>query len=278
MHPVILAIMEKAPSGIPSWADHLLRQYGVLALFAIVALQDCGIPTLIPGTVFVIAGGYLVYAGYFPFHLAALSITLGAFLGASALFFISRRGGRPLVLYLGRFVGLTEAQFDASARLLERWGAIMLFVTRVAPGTRVYMTAFAGISGWTYRRFALWTAIFSLIWAYGFVLLGYELGPQWDRIAPSLRHYSNLFFLIVSILLVLGLIALIARIWRTSRMQPTTLPATPNNAATSSTTASQETSSKEQARANSRSGGGRILRVADSPPSLQSRPRRRNRR
>src|SRR5579871_711327 len=106
MHPILLAIMGKNPSGIPSWADHLLRQYGVLALFMIVAAQDCGIPTLIPGTVFVIAAGYLVYSGYFPFHLAALFIALGAFLGASALFFISRRGGRPLVLYLGRFVGL----------------------------------------------------------------------------------------------------------------------------------------------------------------------------
>lgn len=278
MHPILLAIMGKNPSGIPSWADHLLRQYGVLALFMIVAAQDCGIPTLIPGTVFVIAAGYLVYSGYFPFHLAALFIALGAFLGASALFFISRRGGRPLVLYLGRFVGLTEKQFDASARLLERWGPIMLFITRVAPGTRVYMTAFAGISGWTYRRFAIWTAVFSLIWAYGFVLLGYELGPQWDRIAPHIRHYSDLFFLIVSILLVLALIALIARIWRTSRMQPTTVPATPNNASPSNTTPSQEPSSKEQSRAHSRSGGGRILRVADSPPPLNSRPRRRHRR
>jgi membrane protein DedA with SNARE-associated domain len=278
MHPVILAIMGKNPSGIPPFAEHILRQYGVLALFALVLLQDCGIPTLIPGSLLVLAGGYFVYAGYFSLHGAALSIALGAFLGASFLFFVARRGGRPLILYLGRFVGLTEAQFDSSAKLLERWGPIMLFITRVAPGTRVYMTAFAGISGWTYRRFAIWTAIFSLIWAYGFVLLGYALGPQWDSVAPRIRRFSDLFILIVSILLVLAIIALILRIRRTSRMQTTALPATPNTGATPGTTTSQETSSKEQARANSRSGGGRILRVADSPPSLQSRPRRRNRR
>src|SRR5579883_819739 len=137
-------------AAIPANINHFLHQYGALALFALVFLQDVGVPTGIPGTVLVLIGGYLVYTHVLPLHEAAIAIALGAFLGASGMFFLARYGGRPLVLRLGRVVGLTDARLDAAARALDRWGPPMLLVTRVAPGTRVYMTIFAGISGWTY--------------------------------------------------------------------------------------------------------------------------------
>ena len=276
----VLASVGKQPTGIPPFAQHILETYGVLALFALVFLQDCGIPTLVPGSLLVLAGGYFAYEHYFDLNTAALSISLAAFLGASLLFFVARRGGRPLILYLGRFVGLSEKQFDSAAHALDNWGPGMLLVTRVAPGTRVYMTAFAGISGWTYRRFATWTAIFSVAWAYTFVALGYALGPHWDSVAPQIVHYSNLFITGISILLVVGLVAFIARIWRLNRQQgpshiTTTIipaPASQPRAASSATTAL-----KEQSRAHTSSGGRRVLRVADDTASRQKRTHRRRR-
>ena len=275
-----LASVGKHPTGIPPFAQHILETYGVLALFALVFLQDCGIPTLVPGSLLVLAGGYFAYEHLFDLNTAALAISLAAFLGASLLFFVARRGGRPLVLYLGRFVGLSEKQFDSAAQALDRWGPGMLLITRIAPGTRVYMTAFAGISGWTYRRFATWTAIFALAWAYTFVSLGYALGPHWDSVAPQIEHYSNLFITIISILLVVGLVAFIVRIWRINHNQAsahatTTIfpaPASQPRAVTSATTAL-----KEQSRAHTSSGGRRVLRVADDATSRQKWPHRRRR-
>jgi membrane protein DedA with SNARE-associated domain len=279
----VLASVGKQPAGLslfPVWTQHFLQSYGVLALFTLIFLQDSGIPTLVPGTLLVLVGGYLAYEHLFDLNTAAVAVALGAFLGASLLFFIARRGGRPLTLYLGKFVGLSEKQFDVAAHALDRWGPGMLLVTRVAPGTRVYMTAFAGISGWTYRRFAIWTAIFSVAWAYTFVLLGYALGPRWDSIAPQINHYSNLFITIISILLIVALVAFIARVWRLNRKQGvsqspialTPAPASQPRAATTATTAL-----KEQPRAHSSSGGRRILRVADDATSRQKWPHRRRR-
>ncbi len=161
--------------------DGFLQQYGVFALFILVLLQDVGVPTGLPGTALVLLGGYLVYLHAANLHVVALSIALGAFIGASGMFFLARYGGRPLVLRLGRFVGLTEKRLDGASGVLDRWGPPMLLITRVAPGTRVYMTIFAGISGWTYRRFALWTGIFVLLWSYTFVSIGAALG---SRAAP----------------------------------------------------------------------------------------------
>ncbi len=177
-------------AAIPANINHFLHQYGALALFALVFLQDVGVPTGIPGTVLVLIGGYLVYTHVLPLHEAAIAIALGAFLGASGMFFLARYGGRPLVLRLGRVVGLTDARLDAAARALDRWGPPMLLVTRVAPGTRVYMTIFAGISGWTYRRFAFWTALFCVLWAYTFVIIGSILGPQDEGVARFISRFG----------------------------------------------------------------------------------------
>ena len=182
----------------PDGWEAFLHHYGVLALFVLVLLQDVGVPTGLPGTALVLIGGYLVYIHAANLHVAALLIAAGAFIGASGMFFLARYGGRPLVLRLGRFVGLTEKRLDSAAPVLDRWGPPMLLITRVAPGTRVYMTIFAGISGWTYRRFALWTGIFVLLWAYTFVIIGAALGQQ----AAPVGRFIGKFGLIALIVIV----------------------------------------------------------------------------
>ena len=184
---------------IPPAALHFLHDHGVLALFLLVLLQDVGVPTGVPGTVLVLFAGFLVSIGAVALHEAALFIALGAFIGATGMFHLARVGGRPLVLGVGRYIGLTEARLDATARTLGRWGPPMLLVTRIAPGTRVYMTLFAGVSGWTYRRFALWTGFFVLLWSYTFVGIGAALGSRWVVIA----HYIMRFGVVCLVLVVL---------------------------------------------------------------------------
>ncbi len=191
---------------IPPWAEHFLHHYGWIALILFVFLQDVGIPTGIPGTVLVLFGGYLVYSGDLNLHVAALSLALGAFIGASGMFLLAQYGGRPLVLRLGRYVGLTESRLNVAARGLERWGPPMLLITRIAPGTRVYMTLFAGISGWTYRRFALWTGFFVLLWSYTFVLLGAALGNGWIYLA---HRFLRIGGILLGMMLLIGLVLLI---------------------------------------------------------------------
>jgi membrane protein DedA with SNARE-associated domain len=187
---------------IPHRAEHFLQHYGWLALFVLVFVQDVGIPTGVPGTVLILFGGYLVFIGTINLHVAALSLAAGAFLGASAMFALAKFGGRPVVLKVGRFIGLTEARLNTAAGSLERWGPPMLLITRVAPGTRVYMTLFAGISGWTYRRFAFWTGIFVILWAYGFVIIGDALGKRWEHIARFILRFGYYLVILVIILVV----------------------------------------------------------------------------
>lgn len=186
-----------AAVAIPRNIMAFLHDHGAVALFLLVFLQDVGVPTGVPGTVLVLFGGYLVYSGVVGLHQAALAVATGAFLGASGMFLLARVGGRPLVLRLGRFVGLTDKGLNSAAVALERWGPPLLLITRIAPGTRVYMTIFAGISGWTYKRFALWTAIFVLVWAYGFVYLGSVIGQNLDVIAGFIQQYSILLLVIL---------------------------------------------------------------------------------
>lgn len=195
MPAIVLAALNIDPRVL-----QFLHERGVLALFVLVLLQDVGVPTLVPGTLLVLFGGFLVSQGTIELHTAAVAIAVGAFIGASGMFFLARFGGRPVVLRVGKFIGLTEKRLDGAAVALDRWGPPMLLITRVAPGTRVYMTLFAGVSGWTYRRFALWTGIFAIAWAYAFVLLGAALGNNIEMVATFIQRFSIIALIIALVL------------------------------------------------------------------------------
>ncbi len=130
------------------------------------------------------------------------------------MFLLAQYGGRPLVLRLGRYVGLTESRLNYAARGLERWGPQMLLITRIAPGTRVYMTLLAGISGWTYRRFALWTGFFVLLWSYTFVLLGAALGNGWIYLA---HRFLRIGGILLGIILLIGIVLLVRSLTQSMR-------------------------------------------------------------
>src|ERR1700694_6230219 len=76
---------------------HLLRQFGLVAAFGLLYLEESGIPMPMPGDVFVMYVGHHT-AQTVPTLLAAwLGLIAVVVLGATNLYLISRRWGRSLV-------------------------------------------------------------------------------------------------------------------------------------------------------------------------------------
>src|ERR1700737_4098074 len=125
---------------------HLLRQFGLTAAFGLLYLEESGIPMLMPGDVFV------MYVGHHTAHsvLTLLAAWLGLIgvvvLGATNLYFISRRWGRSIVEHrLSKLLHLTPARIDQAERWFGRWGVWTLVFGRHIPGLRVPLTVAAGI-------------------------------------------------------------------------------------------------------------------------------------
>jgi membrane-associated protein len=77
-------------------------------------------------------------------------------------------------------------QLERATALLRRVGGRAVFVGRFTAALRALVPGLAGTAGMPYRTFLAWNLAGGVLWAAGFVLLGFAAGPAWrtaERIA-----------------------------------------------------------------------------------------------
>jgi membrane protein DedA with SNARE-associated domain len=164
-----------------AWLIRALHTYGYLALFGLIGLQDLGVPTLVPGAVFLVIGGYLASQGVLNPVVAVVAASTGSLLGGTVLFGLSRWGGEAFVRYFGRVTSIDAARRARLEHWLLRWGLPAWITFRLVPGFRCALSLVSGFSGMPYRQFVLLSGASALVWTAAFVGLGVALGPHWAR-------------------------------------------------------------------------------------------------
>jgi membrane protein DedA with SNARE-associated domain len=191
---------------------HLLRQFGPTAAFGLLYLEESGIPMLMPGDVFVMYVGHHA-AHSLPTLLAAwLGLIAVVVLGASNLYFISRRWGRSLVEHrLARVLHLTPTRIEEAERWFGRWGVWTLVLGRHVPGLRVPLTVAAGIFRVPYPVFVASVAISTAVWAGFFMTLGVLFGGRIGHLLSLHREGYVILPALVVIAFSLYLVILLRR-------------------------------------------------------------------
>ncbi len=170
----------------------VLREFGYLAGFGLIYIEESGIPLFIPGDAFLVYVGHaLPYS--FPILFAAwLGFILAVILGATNLYLISRRYGRRLLEHrLARFLHLTPARLEEAEHWFRRYGPWALIFGRHIPGFRVPLTVAAGILELPYRAFVVSVAVSSATWAGFFLALGAVFG---NSVVNSIRANTWIYF------------------------------------------------------------------------------------
>jgi len=157
----------------------LLRRFGLAAAFGLLYLEESGLPMPMPGDVFVMYVGHHSAPSLLSLLAAWLGLIAVVVLGASNLYFISRRWGRSIVEHrLARLLHLTPARIDQAERWFARWGVWTLVLGRHIPGLRVPLTVAAGIFRVRYPVFVASVAISTAVWAGFFLTLGAVFGGR----------------------------------------------------------------------------------------------------
>jgi membrane protein DedA with SNARE-associated domain len=196
-------------SAFRTWIRPLLMRYNYVGGFGLLYIEESGIPLPVPGDIFV------MYVGaHVPRHLASwIAAWLGlvgvVVLGATNLFFISRRFGRRLAY--GRFahlVHLSPERLQRAERWFERYGVLAIIFGRHIPGFRVPITLAAGIFRVPYPVFAASVAVSTAIWAGVFIIVGINFG---GRLEAFLRVHREASWLFVAVIVVVVSLTLIRR-------------------------------------------------------------------
>jgi membrane protein DedA with SNARE-associated domain len=185
--------------------EDAVTQVGYAGIVIVMAIETVFPP--IPSELVLPLAGFQVARGTLGFVPALGSATLGAVLGALALYVIARAGGRPLVLRLHPLLRITEHDLDRADRWFDRRAIPIVLFGRLIPGVRSLVSVPAGLAEMPLWQFLAATAAGSLAWNATLLGAGALLGAQYDRV----ERYVGPAGTVVLVALVLAAVA--AVVW-----------------------------------------------------------------
>jgi membrane protein DedA with SNARE-associated domain len=109
-------------------------------------------------------------------------------IGALVGWAIGAYGGRPFLERYGRYFHLHAPKVDRAERWFERWGAWAVFLGRITPVVRSFISIPAGVFRWPLVPYAALTAAGSAIWCFAFAGAGWGLGRSWAHVHHDFRY------------------------------------------------------------------------------------------
>jgi membrane protein DedA with SNARE-associated domain len=153
---------------------------GYLGIIVLMAMASSPLP--VPAEVVIPPAAFLAAQGRFSLAAVIVAGTLGSYVGATIIYWISRWIGRPLVLKFGRFVLLSPKKLEQAEHWLQEYEAGGVFFARILPIVRHLVSIPAGIVRMNFGVFSATTIAGSAI---SCGLLAY-LGHHAHQVAPEL--------------------------------------------------------------------------------------------
>ncbi|KUO08411.1 DedA family protein [Streptomyces sp. DSM 15324] len=162
---------------VQEWLDTVpaAAVYAVVGL--VIGLESLGIP--LPGEIILVSAALLSsqHGGVNPFVLGAVA-SAGAVIGDSIGYAIGRKGGRPLLAWLGRKFPkhFGEGHIATAERSFEKWGMWAVFFGRFIALLRIFAGPLAGVLHMPYWKFLIANVLGGIIWAGGTTAVIYYVG------------------------------------------------------------------------------------------------------
>src|SRR5437763_16632177 len=128
-----------------------------------------------PTAVLLAAGGHMNLVS------AIIAGSAANLVGSLIAYVLAARFGEPLLLGPGRYVGIRRHHLELADGWFERWGLLAVFLGRVLPVIRTYISFPAGLARVDLAWFSLLTFVGALPWCAALAYVGYALGRNYDR-------------------------------------------------------------------------------------------------
>ncbi|MEO0108630.1 MAG: VTT domain-containing protein, partial [candidate division WOR-3 bacterium] len=194
---------------IGAWIIHMISLLGYGGVILLMAIESACIP--LPSEIIMPFAGTLTttvvvdgvaHVGRYNLILVGLAGALGCLIGSTAAYWVGVWGGRPFILRYGKYVLITRHDLDIADRFFNRYGQAAIFISRLLPVVRTFISLPAGIARMPFGRFCLYSFLGSVPWCLALAWLGRVLGQNWK----SLEGYFRKFDFVIGILIVAGLV------------------------------------------------------------------------
>jgi membrane protein DedA with SNARE-associated domain len=183
---------------------HYVIEYGYLAIFLLVFLQEIGIPNPITNELVLLYSGYLAYTGALSLSTIILVTVSADFIGTSILFFVFYAFGKYIVSRKPKW--LPMERIETMKQRIDKGGNWGIYLGRLIPFLRGYISVGAGIVQINPLMFLTTVLTSALTWSGGLVLLGWALAPYWSLVVQRMGIVENVMLIatLVIVMLIVG--------------------------------------------------------------------------
>jgi membrane protein DedA with SNARE-associated domain len=175
---------------------------GVVLLMAI---ESACIP--LPSEIIMPLAGWMLIAdkGHGALFILAAGFygAIGCVLGSCVAYFVGMWGGRPIIERYGKYLLISHRDLDTADRWFTEHGQLTVFVSRLLPVVRTFISFPAGVARMPLTRFIIYSFIGSFIWCIGLAYGGYLLGDHWESLRNVIRPFDIPILIAIVILIIL---------------------------------------------------------------------------
>lgn len=168
------------------WYVKSLQSGGYPLIILLMAIESSVVP--LPSELVIPPAAHLAYTqGDLSLFGIILAGAIGSWIGATAMYWVSRWAGRPLVLKFGKYFLVPPAKVEQAERWTAAYGNFGIFASRLLPVVRHLIGIPAGIVRMNYWRFSLYTVVGSALWCGVLCWLGVKAGQDESLMRGELR-------------------------------------------------------------------------------------------
>ena len=196
------------------WITTVVARLGYVGVAALTFLENLFPP--IPSELIIPLAGFVAAKGELRLWLVIVTGSIGSLAGAAVWYAIGRRIGetrlRAWVSRHGKWVTLSVMDVERSQRWFERHGAWAVFLGRLIPGVRTFVSLPAGFSAMPLLPFLLYSALGTAMWTAALACAGVVLQSNFTAVGEYMNVATNGLLG----LLVVTLVVRYVRCWRVS--------------------------------------------------------------
>jgi membrane protein DedA with SNARE-associated domain len=142
------------------------------------------------------------------FWIVVVVATVGNTAGSLIAYAIGAWGGRPFLERYGRYILVRPHEIELADRFFARWGSQTVFIGRLLPVVRTFISFPAGVARMPLGKFILFSTLGALPWSILLAYAGVVLGENW----VDIRHALQPFDIAIAVAVLLAVLLFLA--WR----------------------------------------------------------------
>lgn len=181
----------------------LFDKFGLIIVFLTSFIEITPFGWTVPGGLIIAVASFFSHPNVYLFTKIIIAAWLGAYLSLIGGYMLGKRTGYWLVKKLKQ-----EKNAQRAKNLLKKNGAIVLTSSMLANLTRFWTAYVAGIDGYSFYRFLVYSAVASLGWVSLVAFIGFIAGAERGQVEAIISKLGILSWVLIVIALIVILISI----------------------------------------------------------------------